>query len=290
MKFRFVPDCDWECFESKVVQYIESPNNPRLKTALRLRSPRGRQQQQRIVIDGIRETIRSLQSELEITELFFCEELIEAERLASILNAAKHLDQRNILALPKQLFKKISFGDRTDGVVAIANRPETGLDQLKVVDAPMIAVLESFEKPGNLGAVLRSADGAGIDLVLIASPKTDLFHPNSIRNSVGCVFHLPIAVDTTERCQAWLKKLSVKCYAAIPDSPNSYFDANFCGSAAIVLGNEAQGLSAAWTTQEVTGVKLPMCGNADSLNVSAAATAMFYEAFRQRHLSKNIAH
>ena len=264
------------------MQQIESPNNSRVKMAARLRSPRGRVQQNRIVIDGIRESIRALQAQLEVTELFVCPDLVNDELLTTILQTASHVSPKNIISLPKIVFKKIAFGDRADGVVVVANRPDTSPDRLDVPQEPLVAVLESFEKPGNLGAVLRSADGAGIDAVLIASPLTDLFHPNAIRNSVGCVFHLPIAVASTDICIKWLASKNLKCFAAKPESEQLYFDAQFVNGSAIVLGNEAKGLSDAWSIPSVSGIKLPMCGIADSLNVASAATAVFYEAFRQR--------
>jgi RNA methyltransferase, TrmH family len=268
------------------LQHIESPHNQRVKLAVRLRSPRGRQQQQRIVVDGIRETTRALQSSLEITELFICEELVNALDLHEIQNAALKHPDATLFSLPKSLFKKLAFGDRTDGIVAIAKRPATRLADLPEPDNALIAVLESFEKPGNLGAVLRSADGAGIDAVMIASPLTDVFHPNAIRNSTACLFHMPIAVDSTENCYQWLQERKIKCVAATPQATRFYYDADFTGNTAIILGNEARGLSPRWLCDEIPGFRIPMVGCADSLNVSSAATAIFYEAHRQRHQQK----
>ena len=145
-----------------------------------------------------------------------------------------------------------------------------------------MAVLEGLEKPGNVGAVLRSADGAGVDAVIVADPRTDLFNPNTIRASLGTVFGAGVCTATAAETLAWLRRLGVPIFAARPEATLDYADVDYRGGAAIVLGSEAEGLSAAWTAADVTAMRLPMRGVADSLNVSATAAVLFYEAQRQR--------
>jgi TrmH family RNA methyltransferase len=156
------------------------------------------------------------------------------------------------------------------------------LSQLELPTAPLIAVIESVEKPGNVGAILRSADGAGVDAVVIADPRTDLFNPNTIRASLGTVFDQNVCTASGEETLAWLRRLNVTAYAARPDAEQLYTQADYRRGAAIVLGSEAEGLSELWRGAGVAGIRLPMRGIADSLNVSATAAVLFYEAQRQR--------
>ena len=164
----------------------------------------------------------------------------------------------------------------------VAQAKVVQLEQLELPESPLIAVIESVEKPGNLGAILRTADGAGVDAVLVADPRVDLFNPNVIRASVGAVFRKNVAVCSTEQAIAWLLQHGVSLYATRPEATQNYSDADFCGASAIVLGSEAEGLSTEWDRAQIEAIALPMHGVADSLNVSAAAAVLLYEARRQR--------
>ncbi|RIK83269.1 MAG: RNA methyltransferase [Planctomycetota bacterium] len=267
-----------------MIQHISSRHNPRVKEALRLRDARCRRQAGRFVIDGAREVLRAIAGDVEILEAFLCEPLLggdEARRAADELAAHAGVAQ----TVTVEIFDKLSYGNRADGVLAVARTPTRSLAQLSLPPAPLVAVIEGIEKPGNVGAVLRSADGAGLDAVVVADPRTDLFNPNAIRASLGTVFRANVCTATTEETVAWLKRLDVPALAARPDAERLYTAADFRQGAAIVLGSEAQGLSARWSGPGVAGIRLPMHGVADSLNVSAAAAVLFYEAQRQRSQS-----
>jgi TrmH family RNA methyltransferase len=233
------------------------------------------------LIDGAREILRAIEADVEILESFVCESLIVDEE--GQLAVARLAETRAVRAtVTAEVFEKLCFGERAGGVLAVAKTPIRGLDQLRLPAAPLIAVIEGVEKPGNVGAVLRSADGAGVDAVVIADPRTDLFNPNTIRASLGTVFGANVCAATSEEVLAWLRALNLRCFAARPEAELLYTEADYRGGAAIVLGSEAEGLSPKWQAASVTGVRLPMRGIADSLNVSATAAVLFYEAQRQR--------
>jgi len=258
---------------------ISSVQNPRVKAATALRDRRQRQKQGRILIDGARELSRAVQSGVRLVEIFVCSELVENDAQLAELFAQSGAE---ILEVTPRVFEKLAFGDRAEGVLGIALAPSRGLDKLQLPDNPLVAVLEGVEKPGNVGAVLRSADAAGVSALVVADPRTDLDNPNTIRASLGTVFSLPVCSATSEETLAWLRRNRLAIYAARVDGSIPYTQADLRGPAAIVLGSEAQGLTPAWLGEDIRPVRLPMLGLADSLNVSATAAVLFYEALRQR--------
>ena len=231
---------------------ITSTSNPRVKAAARLRGRRERDRQGLTLIDGVRETLRALSGGARLREAF----------------------------------EKLAYGDRLDGVVAVAETPPRSLDALILPTEPLIAVIEGVEKPGNLGAILRSADGAGGNAVVVAESATDLFNPNIIRASIGTVFAVPVAVASSGDLLAWLKRREIAIIAARVQGSVDYADADYRGAVAIALGSEARGLSDPWAELARASVKLPMLGVADSLNVSATAAVLFYEALNSRRGSR----
>jgi TrmH family RNA methyltransferase len=177
---------------------------------------------------------------------------------------------------------KLAFGDRTDGVIAIIRPPSARLADLALPPNSLVVVVESVEKPGNLGAVLRTADGAGADAVIAADPLTDVFNPNAIRASLGTIFRLPLAVAASGEVLDWLSRQAIHGLATRVDAPTRYTDIDLRESVAIIVGSESTGLTATWRGQQVTPVRIPMLGAGDSLNVSVAAAILLYEAVRQR--------
>jgi RNA methyltransferase, TrmH family len=261
---------------------ITSPANPRLKLAAKLRSARDRAEQGRIVIDGLREIERALTGGVQIREMFVCEELL-ADRAATLPLLSTLTDAGAArFDIPAPLFEKLAFGQRAEGLVAIADMPRRTLQDLRLPAKSLVAVIEGVEKPGNVGAILRSADGAGAAAVIVADGASDLYNPNAIRASLGTIFTLPVVAATSVATIAWLRQQQLAVFAARVDAAKDYTACNFAVPAAIVLGSEADGLSATWQGPEITPVKLPMLGAADSLNVSATAAILFYEALRQR--------
>jgi TrmH family RNA methyltransferase len=263
------------------MQHITSRQNARVKEAAKLRLARQRERQGRFVIDGARELLRAINSGIEIVEGFVCESRCQD---AETKQAAAALTQSRaaVATVTEEVFEKLCFGERSGGVLAIARTPVRSLAQLKLPAAPLVAVIEGIEKPGNVGAILRSADGAGVDAVVIADSRTDLFNPNAIRASLGTIFGANVCTATSAETQAWLRELKIPAFAARPDATALYTEVNYRGGAAIVLGSEAEGLTDAWSGEAATAIGLPMRGIADSLNVSATAAVLFYEAQRQR--------
>lgn len=260
---------------------ITSLQNPRVKNAVRLRSARERASQGRFLIDGARELLLALRGGIAIDEAFVCRELCrddEARRAAAQLDTAA----ARLWNVTPQVFEKLAYGARAEGVLAIAVAPRNALDDLRLADDALVAVLEGVEKPGNVGAVLRSADGAGVAAVVVADGGTDLYNPNAIRASLGTIFTLPVRAATTAETLAWLRKHGFKIVAARLQDAADYTTLDLRGRVAVALGSEADGLSAAWRAADVAGARLPQRGAADSLNVSAAAAVLFYEALRQR--------
>jgi TrmH family RNA methyltransferase len=263
------------------IQHITSRQNVRVKEATKLRDARQRQKQGRFVIDGGREILRAIDCGVEVVEGYLCEPLLRDDEARAAAEALRH-SSAVIATVTEEVFEKLAFGERATGVLAVAKTQAKGLSQLALPEAPLIAVIEGAEKPGNVGAILRSADGAGVDAVIVADPRTDLFNPNTIRASLGTVFDANVCTATSEETLGWLQELGVAILAAKPQAELEYTQADYRGGAAIVLGSETEGLSDQWGGAGVTGIRLPMRGIADSLNVSATAAVLFYEAQRQR--------
>jgi len=264
---------------------ITSVQNAHVKDAVRLRDRRHREKQGRILIDGARELRRAIDAGIRLLEAFVCEPLCRSEDSQMVL-AALPSTGATIYAVTEPVFDKLAFGQRAEGVLGVAAMPEAGLDRISLGDRPLVAVLEGVEKPGNIGAVLRSADAAGVSALVVAEPQTDLYNPNAIRASLGTIFTMPIAAASRAETLAWLDRHKLTIFAARVDGAIPYTEADFRGPTAIVLGSEAEGLSSAWSGPDVTAIRLSMLGVADSLNVSATAAVLFYEAMRQRGMDK----
>jgi RNA methyltransferase, TrmH family len=281
----------WEPSESKAeggnssdarrTNMITSPHNPRVKLAARLRDHRGRQKAGQILIDGVREISRAIAAGVPLREVYVCTDLCgstEARQLLEVLPTSG----AEVLEVSEAVFARIAFGQRGEGVVAVADAPQRRLADIVLPQNPLVAVLEGVEKPGNLGAVLRSADAAGVSALVLADPRTDLFNPNAIRASLGTIFSLPVAAAAAEEVLVWLRGQRLQIVAARVEGSAVYTEIDYRRPTAIVLGSEAAGLGPLWSGEDVRPVRLPMLGIADSLNVSATAAVLFYEALRQR--------
>jgi TrmH family RNA methyltransferase len=260
---------------------ITSPQNPRFRAVAALRQRRERERTGRIVIDGAREIRRALSAGVDVEEVFVCELLCRSEDCRAVLVEAESKRAARV-DVGERAFEKLAFGDRAEGVVAVARTPSVDLSDLRLPSDPLVVVLEGVEKPGNLGAVLRSADGAGADAVIAAGHGVDVFNPNAIRASLGTIFHVPVAAAESAAVRAWALRNGLRLVAARVDGSRSYIETDLRGPVAIILGSEAEGLSDAWRGDDVEALRLPMLGAADSLNVSVAAAVLLYEARRQR--------
>lgn len=262
-------------------QEITSRQNLRIKDAAKLREARQRAKQGRFIIDGVREIGRALDAGISFLEVFICPPLCGSDSAQKLVLRLEKCGAV-VADVTPEVFEKLSFGERSDGIVVVASTPERSIDQLQLPERPLIAVIEGLEKPGNVGAILRSADGAGVDAVIVVNAATDLFNPNTIRASVGTVFGKQVCLATVEETLNKLRDWHVPIIATRPDATMLYSEVDFRQGAAIVLGTEATGLTTAWQQADVVGVRLPMRGIADSLNVSTTAAVLFYEAQRQR--------
>ena len=260
---------------------ITSLQNQRVKDAVRLRDRRGRQKQGRFFIDGTRELMRAIDAGVRLAEVFVCRSLCTGDETQAVLKRLPDCGAE-ILDVTEPVFEKLAFGDRAEGVLAVVETPHTALDNLRLPENPLVVVLEGVQKPGNVGAVLRSADAAGVSAVVVADAATDLYNPNAVRASMGTIFTVPVCAATTEETLAWLRQRACSIYAARVDGAVDYTEADCRGPTALVLGSEAEGLTAAWRADDVRAIRLPMRGIADSLNVSVAAAVLCYEALRQR--------
>ncbi len=262
-------------------QAIASPSNPHVKAAAQLRNRRDRERTGLTIVDGARELLRAIDAGVTVEDVFVCEALVRSDDARAAVVAATQRARR-LFQVSMAAFEKVAFGDRAEGVVAVVRVPATALSDLNLPPDPLVAVLERIEKPGNLGAVLRSADGAGADALVAADPGTDLFNPNTIRASLGAAFAMPLASASSADTLAFLRAAGMRIVAARVDAETAYTDADLRGPLAIALGAEADGLSGAWSGPDVMAVRLPMLGVGDSLNVSVAAAILLYEARRQR--------
>jgi RNA methyltransferase, TrmH family len=265
---------------------IESAANPRIKGAARLRERRERDETGLTLVDGGREALRALEAGAIVETAFVCPSLVsttEAKRVHEKLtqDMGPFGASIDVVEVGERAFEKVAYGDRSDGVVLVVRTPGASLGDLDLPPNPLVVVTEEVEKPGNVGAILRSADAVGASAV-IAAGGTDLFNPNVIRASVGTVFSMPVAAAPVAEVAAWLRRLGLRIVATRIDAGRLHVDADLTGPVALVLGSEAAGLSDAWRAPDVEAVRLPMGGVADSLNVSVAAAVLLYEAWRQR--------
>jgi RNA methyltransferase, TrmH family len=260
---------------------ITSLHNPRVKAAASLRDGRERRRSGLAIVDGLREVRRAFEAGVEVRELYLCAELLappDADQLVALGERAR----AEVVWVAPRVFERLAYGERADGVVAVFTPPKRRFADLVLPPNPLLLVLAGVEKPGNLGAVARTADGAGVDALLVADGVGDVFHPNAIRASLGALFRLPTVAATSAETLAWLRARELRIFAACVEGGVPYSEADFRGPTAIVLGSEAAGLGPEWTAPEIQAVRLPMKGLADSLNVSAAAAVLAYEALRQR--------
>ena len=258
---------------------IASLQNPTIKKIVKLSKSRERREQQLFVLEGARELSLALQGGYAIAEVYLCREMFVHSKYPEVLES---LPAEIITEISPAVFAKIAYRENSDGVVALARPKAHTLGELTLSENPFVILLESVEKPGNLGAVLRTADAAAVDAVIICDPQTDLYNPNVIRSGVGTLFTVPTAVCTSEEALQWLKAAGIAVYAAELEAAEFYQDIDFRAPSAIVMGTEADGLTDFWLHNATQRIKIPMRGKIDSLNVSVSTAILTFEAMRQR--------
>ena len=255
---------------------ITSVQNPFIKSLVQLQEKaKVRKQTATFLMEGKREIELAQKGGYEIETILFLPELIDA-------NYLKDIKATDYIEINKEVYQKLAYRDSTEGILAVAKTKSHELKELKLSNNPLILVAEGIEKPGNLGAILRTADAANIDAVIIANPRSDLYNPNTVRSSVGCLFTNQIATGTTEEVIAFLKSNQISIYSATLQNSNAYHIEDYTLATALVVGTEATGLTEAWREESIQNITIPMQGEIDSMNVSVAAAILLFEAKRQR--------
>jgi RNA methyltransferase, TrmH family len=258
-------------------EIIISTSNLRIKNVLKLKEKSSeRKMQDLIVVEGLREILMARENGFDIKTIFVCDAIAE-KKSKELVSSVSH-----IVRISREVFEKIAYRENSDGLLALVRTKHIRLSNLILSPSPLLIILESVEKPGNLGAILRTADASGVDAVIICDPKTDIYNPNSIRSSIGCVFSKQVVVATSDEVMEFLQVKKIKPYSAALTAKRKYTEVDFRTSSAIVLGTEANGLSNKWLTSVQDQIIIPMLGKTDSLNVSASCAVIIYEAVRQR--------
>lgn len=259
------------------MERITSAQNPKIKYLLELQAKsKERRQSGLFVVEGVREIEHCVCCGYEIHTLFVCPEICGTSAVEDLAQSPQ------IIEVSQQIYDKLAYRGGTEGMIAEVRAKAHSLEQLKLKENPVVMVLESVEKPGNLGAVLRSADAAGADAVIICDPLTDLYNPNLIRASIGAIFTVPVAACSSEEAIRFLKDRNFKILTAQLQDSHLYYDTDMTGPTAIVMGTESTGLSDLWRKAASAHIRIPMLGRLDSLNVSVSAAILLFEAIRQR--------
>ncbi|MFH4967394.1 RNA methyltransferase [Gaetbulibacter sp. M240] len=261
------------------MKLISSTQNSYIKQLVQLRDKsREREKKGLFLIEGQRELGLALKGGYSLEKVLFCPDIVSLETLTTFIPVMVE-----IIEISSEVYRKLAYRDSTEGLIAVANSKELEIEDLELItENPLILVAEATEKPGNIGALLRTADAAGVDAVIIANPKTDMYNPNIIRSSVGGLFTNNIATGSTENIISFLKAQNISIYCAALQASKSYDSQNFLNPSAIVVGTEATGLSEAWLKASSQNIIIPMQGEIDSMNVSVAAGILIFEARRQR--------
>jgi TrmH family RNA methyltransferase len=257
------------------MKQITSVQNPFIKSLIQLQEKaKARKQSGSFLIEGMREIELAIKGNYEIETILFLPELVSNNQITKLTD--------NPIEITKEVYQKLAYRDTTEGILAVAKTKSLQLADLQLSENPLILVMEAIEKPGNIGAVLRTCDAAKIDAVIIANPKTDLYNPNIVRSSVGCLFTNQIATGSTEEVIDYLIQKNINFYSATLQNSTSYHTQNYTLPTALVVGTEATGLSELWRKKATQNIIIPMQGEIDSMNVSVAAAILIFEAKRQR--------
>lgn len=265
------------------MEKITSLQNTKIKNIAKLSKSKERKQQNLFILEGARELTLAFSADYQLDSVFVCPELFANSDYPQVLKGIAE-DQKHEVS--QQVFDKIAYREGSDGLLALMHPKSHNLSDLSLKDNPFIIILEAVEKPGNLGAILRTADAAQVDAVIICDPLTDVYNPNAIRSSVGCMFTVPTAICSSKEALAWLNQNHIASYAAELQASEWYQDTDYTKPSAIVMGTEADGLTDFWLKNANHRIKIPMRGKIDSLNVSVSTAVITFEAMRQRGFFK----
>lgn len=260
------------------MKQISSTQNPFIKSLTQLQEKaKARRQSGTFIIEGQREIMLAKKGGYTINTVLFLPEMLGENEVRNLAGRSAELIEIN-----KEVYQKLAYRDTTEGIIAIAQSKNLELAGLRLGENPLVLVAEAPEKPGNIGALLRTADAANLDAVIIANPKSDMYNPNIVRSSVGCLFTNQIAVGSTDEVIAFLKEKNINIYCATLQDSTQYHTQNYTTPTALVVGTEATGLSDEWRNASTQNIIIPMQGEIDSMNVSVAAAILIFEAKRQR--------
>jgi TrmH family RNA methyltransferase len=264
---------------------ITSLQNPRVKAVVGLRQRADRDAHGEMIIEGYREIKRALDNRHSPSALFYCTELFMGSNEPALI---RHCEEAGaeLFECTDPVFRKMSYRDRPEGLLAVAPQVRGTLADLSLPPHPLLVIAEAIEKPGNLGTILRSADAAGVNAVIVCDRCTDINNPNVVRASIGTLFSVPVVEASSEETLAWLRAHGIQILAATPHTEFEYDEVDLTRGTALVVGTEQVGLSEKWMNEADLKVRIPMLGQADSLNVAAATTILLYEAVRQRRIKR----
>jgi TrmH family RNA methyltransferase len=259
---------------------ISSFQNPKIKEIIKLKKSRERKKQGLFLIEGRHEISLAIQAGIEIKQLFIC------SKFSSDDNFVVNIEDYQNFEVSEEVFRKLSYRENPDGYLAVAQKKDVSLKDIKLSENPLVVILDSVEKPGNIGAIMRSMDAVGADVLVLDNPRTDIYNPNVIRSSLGTVFTKPVVESNFMEINAWIKENGINLYTLSPDTENNYLEADLTSSTALLLGAEHEGVSPKWLNSEHKILKIEMAGAIDSLNVSVSAAVVLFEAARQRRRNK----
>lgn len=270
--------------EERFRDIVYSKQNHRVKDVVKLRDRKNRENRGRFIIEGYKEIKEALVREVNVLTLYYCPSYFREAELYK--KCVEQVASRGgvVQEVSREVFEKMAYREGPDGLLAVAKMWKAQLTELKLSSNPLLLVVEKIEKPGNLGTLIRTAEAVGVDAVIVCQPVTDIFNPNVIRASLGMVFCLPVLSSTNEEVKAFLKEQNIQCLAATPHSEMMFWEADMKSATAIFIGSEWGGLTDFWMKNhpEVTKVKIPLMGQGDAINASAAGAVILYEALRQR--------
>ncbi len=266
------------------IEKITSLSNPKIKDLVALQAKsESRRSRGVFVVEGLREVTRCLIGGRRVASLFYCPEIIDPKEISALESTGSGLPRSGVFEVSRAVYEKAAYRGSTEGVLAVVEMGEPlTLEALQLPQNPLIIAIESVEKPGNVGAILRTADAVGVDAVLICDPRADLYNPNLIRSSLGAAFTLPIVACTSADAIAWMQKHGIKILTAQLQDSELYYDTDMTCATALVFGTEADGLTDIWRRASGGKIRIPMNGVVDSLNVSVSVAVLCYEALRQR--------
>jgi TrmH family RNA methyltransferase len=264
------------------MKYLSSLQNPHVKRVLQLKEKgRLRKETGLFVIEGVQEIELACQAGYSFAQLFYAPDKLGPGRKDWLAS----LPSKELLEVSDKVYQKLAYREGTEGLLAVAYAQKHGLEDLKLGPNPLVLVAEAPEKPGNIGALMRTARAVGVDAICIANPRSDLYHPNIIRSSVGCLFGLPIALASSTETLSYLRGQGIKIFSSTLEGSVSYLDVSYTTASAIVVGTESTGLNSEWLEAAEECIRIPMRSKMDSLNVSVATGILLYEALRQRTIA-----